>query len=195
MPTAHALLALYRDNIANLPPDIAEEVGAAQRALSVAQDAADEALTRLDLARERATAAGARVDLYIAERNDQLLLALHCKTDADGCPVPRQGAPRGPRQKQAEPQPADPPTPDSVTRFAAAVSDPGPDEPLTFILTRLRDPSISDWTNEIDTVSETAIRVIDRHRIGAGEAQAIEDDRVKVDGRWWTMADEPRVVA
>lgn len=188
MPTAHSILNEYDARIADIRTTYAD------RREALLTDI-DQTSARLSELRNDLSGLDARIQADVDAARSDVYDALHVKLDPTGAPVPRQGAPRGPRQKPTETPPAETPGADGVALFAAAVSDPGPDEPLTFVLTRLRDPAISDWTNELDTVSETAIRVIDRHRIGAGEAQVIGDDRVKVDGRWWTMADEPRVIA
>jgi hypothetical protein len=194
MPTAHALLATYRDDIAHLPPDIAAELRDAAEAYAVAQRDADEANARLDLAIERDTAAHLRVDLYIAERNAILLDALHVKLDPTGTPVPRQGAPRGPRQRLASA--GDPPpamqagnevgaVPEAVQAFYDAVQDRAPAAELEAL----------GWMDGGEGLSDVQTRTLCKHQITPDEVTSFVFGGVIVRGTTWTMDDAARVVA
>lgn len=93
---------------------------------------------------------------------------------------------------------------DGFSSFAAAVSDPGPDEPIEMVVRRLTDPAIGGWTvsyirSIADVYGDTALRIIDRHRIGPEDVTMYDrhgdDVRIHAHGRWWTLADAPREVS
>ena len=192
MPTADTLLATYRLDCATLPPELADEIRDADRACAIADNEVNEAVYRRTLAEERLEAARERADAYIAERNATLLLALHVKLDPDGCPVPRQGAPRGPRQRPADPPPAMQAGEEvgartsAVEDFYAAVQDRAPAAELEAL----------GWTDETAaSLSDVSTRILVKHRITWSDLDTWEDEQPFAFGRAWSMADAARVVA
>lgn len=202
MPTASLLLDIYDADAAGI-------VTAArlQRTPLV------ERLAQLDAERAEIQAKIDAVDLEAQLALDAarwvLLDALYVKLDSEGSPVPRPGAPTGPRKRKEPEAPKEPTTPtapqepasagqgDGFALFSAAVSDRGADEPIATVRARLLDPAISDWTEaDLLAIGDEHARIIDRHALSSGEVAAFDAGMVRdVRGKWWTMGEPARVTA
>ena len=177
MPTADTLLATYRDECWGDDPE--------QGALAAAEHQRDTWAKTVNEIR-------ARITNRQADRDTALLLALHVKLDPDGCPVPRQGAPRGPRQRPADPPPAMQAGEEvgartsAVEDFYAAVQDRAPAAELEAL----------GWTDETAaSLSDVSTRILVKHRITWSDLDTWEDEQPFAFGRAWSMADAARVVA
>lgn len=173
MPTAHDLLTTYRAECWGDDPE--------QGALEAAEH-------QRDTWAKTATEIRARIAARQDERDRSLLLALHVKLDPDGCPVPRQGAPRGSRQRPADPPPAMQAVeePGAATEaFFAALSDRAPAAELEAL----------GWHDGAVGLSDLQTRVVVKHQIVPDEVAGFVVGGVVVAHKTWTMLDDARVVA
>ena len=176
MPTADTLLATYRDECWGDDPE--------QGALAAAEHQRDTWAKTVNEIR-------ARITNRQADRDTALLLALHVKLDPDGCPVPRQGAPRGPRQRPSDPPPAMQAgeevgaRPSAVEDFYAAVQDRAPAAELEAL----------GWTDGASGLSDVQTRTLCKHQITPDEVTGFVFSGVNVRGQTWTMSDDARVIA
>lgn len=202
MPTTNpgsALGALTADDIfdfydqAVLRPDPA--LRAALDAAIAKRDAAREALASAEeeVLAARGALEGART---LARR--VVMDRLHVKLDDNGVPVPRPGAPTGPRKRKEPETPKEPTTPaapqepasagqgDGFALFAEAVAGRAPQPDLDAL----------GWTADGPgaDLTDAQTRVVTKHRISFDDLDTWEDDAPVAFGKAWTMDEPARVM-
>lgn len=181
MPTAHAILDTYEADISEITARRADERAALLGEI-------DRACVALGELRARLNALEAATRLDVDTRRGDLYRELHVKLDPDGCPVPRQGAPRGSRQRPADPPPAMQAVeePGAATEaFFAALSDRAPAAELEAL----------GWHDGAVGLSDLQTRVVVKHQIVPDEVAGFVVGGVVVAHKTWTMLDDARVVA
>lgn len=180
MPTAHAILDAYEADVSEITARRATERAALLEEI-------DRACVVLGELRARFNALEADTRLDVDQRRGDLYRDLHVKLDPDGAPVPRQGAPRGPRPKPTDPPPAmqagaEPGA--AADAFFTAVSDRAPAAELEAL----------GWDNP-SALTDGQTRVVVKHQIVPDEVAGFVVGGVTVAGKTWTMSDDARVVA
>jgi len=187
MPTANAILNEYDARIADIRTTYADRRGALLTDI-------DQTSARLSELRNDLSGLDARIQADVDAARSDVYDALHVKLDPTGTPVPRQGAPRGPRQRPASA--GDPPLamhagnepdakPSAYDEFRADLSDRAPAAELEAL----------GWTDGGEGLSDVQTRTLVKHQITPDEVTSFLFNGVIVRGTTWTMDDAARVVA
>ena len=180
MPTAHSILNEYDARISDIRTTYAD------RREALLTDI-DQTSARLSDLRNDLSGLDARIQADVDAARSDVYDALHVKLDPTGAPVPRQGAPRGPRQRPASA--GDPPAAMQASTeaqaFFDAVADRAPGAELEAL----------GWTDGGEGLSDVQTRTLVKHQITPDEVSGFVFNGVMVRGTTWTMSDEPRVVA